>query len=395
MRQARLSTIFSSSKKKADDFVTTTNKKMEVAKGVLAQSEYDLKVIGLDSTSKKDPNTLHMKLDTHLKLSARKSKCKGSSKSKVVSLGNATQVCPSSASKVQLFVNGETANATQISNENKDINSVKTSDLNLEKSHTQLTSRNLKRVKVDDARTGSEDRMIYFEDCKAAPVSKHTLVQDGKELFGVSKNPEPSVASTNYRHAGTGHQSCVSTGDAFNLADVKIKKRSSKRNNKESDQALDKISTTSLQVIRSIIALKRNKPLETVEENRHEERLEKCAKDQPVPTAEPKKSEEQKTEEKTVKVVRFQTPKKVEPKSGIANLSKKTLDVLKKLRKPENKANPNEWICEQNKTENDLKLEAILNGPSLSEKYSELIADGETTLVLPAHFKNLVNLLRA
>lgn len=96
-----------------------------------------------------------------------------------------------------------------------------------------------------------------------------------------------------------------------------------------------------------------------------------------------------------MKVVRFQTPKKVEPKSGIANLSKKTLDILRKFQKPENKINPNEWICEQKKTENELKLDAILNGPSLSDKYSELIADGETTLILPAHFKHLVNLLRA
>ena len=188
MRQARLSTIFSSSKKKSDDFVTTTNKKMEAAKGVLTQSGYDLKVIGLDSSSKKDQGTLHMKLDAHLKSSAKKSKFKDSCISKVVSLGKATQVGTSSPTKSHFVISGENANVTQISNENKDINSVKSSDLNLEKSHTLQSSKNLKRVKVDETRTESEERLIYFEDCKVASVSKHTLAQDENELLSVSKN---------------------------------------------------------------------------------------------------------------------------------------------------------------------------------------------------------------
>lgn len=176
MKQARLSNIFSSSKKKADDFVRDSHKKVEQIKSKVNYNDSGIKMVltTSDSNLKGKHEITPMKIDSQLKSSARKSKCKHHLQSKPSTTGKASG--KSSKSKLHATAVHKSTNQRHISNENIDINSVKNLDSNFEVSQNQQITNNNKRVKVQEERTGSSERVVHFKDTEVVSTAKHTFL---------------------------------------------------------------------------------------------------------------------------------------------------------------------------------------------------------------------------
>lgn len=92
--------------------------------------------------------------------------------------------------------------------------------------------------------------------------------------------------------------------------------------------------------------------------------------------------------------MRFETPQKVKSQTEISNLSQETLNIINNIRAKKASENKDKWISDRPNTEKEVKLNNILGGLSMKEKYSELLSEDDNRLVLPAHFKVLMKLMR-
>lgn len=282
-----------------------------------------------------------------------------------------------SVAKAELSQKGRPAKSPENSNEGS-VDSVKNSNLKFGNSHTHLASRRSKRIMLRESQGESGERRVYFGDAKTTKEAKHT---EGKE---------PTL-----NHFMCSSQSVTQTNCVFvDLDETELprnKRREQKSNVKHQENALDKLSHTTLQIIKQVKSLKKDK-LSSIEE-RDEEAYEKAQEDSTTfkkPREESKIQESKDTADQPTKCVRFQSPKKVNHKPSVANLSKKTLDILKKFKRPDPKEENKQWTCEKDKTELDYRVDRILDGPSMKEKYEELLGEGELKLVMPAHFKTLL-----
>lgn len=365
MKQSRLSTIFSSSKKRDENLLPLSQKK--ILGKVSDVNMHDASSI--KDVMKKGYETMQMKLITPTKNStanSRRSPIKDSSSESV------NRVFQESKEVNQMKTQEDERN----SNQNFLLKSVKVQDSNNQNSHKLISSRvNLKRVKGFDDREDSGERTVELRPSHVSFGAKHTSTADHKDsLENVAakfedKNTEKQV-----------------TFASETSTIVSNKKRSLKRVSKNDVEA--SINSLSYSTINLVKQLRKAKESDKENLTSNEHNL-KSLCDQS------KASEESKIVKETQSTSNqdgFKSPLK--SVVSIADLSKKHLDIIRKARQRKQTKN-DLWICEQNKSENELKVDKLLDAPSISEKYSELIAEGELELVLPSHFKYMIQCLRS
>jgi hypothetical protein len=144
MKQTTLSSIFTSSKKKDTDYIHRNPKQNQAASKLDFGDSSKSGALAKNHAS----NSLVLKVEPSTKMSARKSKCAQPFVNHTSTVGNATKRESKSAKKSKAKQTPSKGIKNSISNENN------------------CQSRNLKRVKVDDSRTDSENKLVYLEDSK-------------------------------------------------------------------------------------------------------------------------------------------------------------------------------------------------------------------------------------
>jgi hypothetical protein len=365
MKQARLSTIFNSSKKRDDNLLPFSQKKtLGKIQGVNMHDTSSIKDV-----MNKGYETMQMKLKTPTKNSTRKSKhfpCND------LSAGSSNEAFSHTKEVCQI----QTHEPAVISNKIDHLKSVKVQDSNIQNSHKLISRRtNLKRVKSDNDQDESGERIVELRQNEVSFGTKHNYAVDHKEsLENNTDKYENELVDKQVTFAS--ETSIISSN----------KRRSLKRVTKSDvERSINGLSYSTLNIVKQLREAKASSK-ENLNSNEHNQ---KCFNDLSQAT------EESKIAKETQPVTNqdsFKSPLK--STISITDLSKKHLDIIRKARQRKQTRN-DQWICEQNKSAADIKVDKILEAPSISEKYSELIAEGELELVLPSHYKHLITCMRS
>jgi hypothetical protein len=362
MKQARLSTIFNSSKKRDDNLLPFSQKKtLGKIQGVNMHDTSFIKDV-----MNKGYETMQMKLKTPTKKSTRKSK---HSPHNDLSAGSSNEAFSHAKEVCQIQIHEPAA----ISNKISHLKSVKVQDSN---SHKLISRRtNLKRVKGDIDQDESGERIVDLRQSEISFGAKHNYAADQKEsLKNITDKSENELVDKQVTFAS--ETSIISSS----------KRRSLKRVTKSDvERSINGLSYSTLNIVKQLREAKASSK-ENLNSNEHNQ---KCFNDLSQET------EESKIVKETQPVTNQDSLKSpLKSTISITDLSKKHLDIIRKARQRKQTRN-DQWICEQNKSAAEIKVDKILEAPSISEKYSELIAEGELELVLPSHYKHLITCMRS
>ncbi|CAI2386891.1 unnamed protein product [Moneuplotes crassus] len=237
---------------------------------------------------------------------------------------------------------------------------------------------NRKRKKVNSYKKGSEEREVVIPCASQLHWSKHN---NGTAIF---KKKEGNNTVT--KDAGK--------QVTFNQ-DVSIisnKKRELKKKSKiDAERILSLMSSTSLDVIKEVIA---NKEQGYESKSSKGELCKNISSGfKPDFVRCPNKQKFENLNKKNQ--ILDKTPEPTSRSNVLARLKKETLKTIKSVIKRKNTDDQDQWLCEQGRTKPEIEAQEILKAPSISEKYQELLTDKAPEVVFPAQYKLLIRFYAA
>ena len=142
-------------------------------------------------------------------------------------------------------VQNQSSLSTQNSNEKVNPKSVKISDSKIKISHKKISSRNLKRLKLENQDKASAERIVSLDLGNVPSRAKHNAQE--RNL----KNLEDITQETQNMNAGK------QVSFATETSMISSKKRSQKQESKKFEKMMDGLSSTSLQIIKNVVEMNR------------------------------------------------------------------------------------------------------------------------------------------
>ena len=361
MKQVQLKDIFLSTKKDEDGPHFDSRRKV-IKKGV-------------DSTTYSTPQNLKqlenqhkheiIELNTEVISQSKYGKSKQPSKSKLCKgKGNDKRrtMFKERVDKIQNFNTSIHSNL----NTNENLISVKNLDSKIELSHNKLPSRNLKRMKFDNKDNDIGEREIT--------IGLDSIFSESKDKMNISKiqNQETDLKENQKKQVSFKSETSI----------IWSKRRNLKSKTKEND-VVSNLSHTTLQVVKEVLESRNNQS----------EQFEKCVQEEKEPTQ--NKSEIFLSPLPVIQKWSPKTNKKESRREILAKISNNHMEIIRKARESLKNEDKDNWIWEKNKTAAEIQANKILDGPSISEKYEELLKEGEPELVLPASYKLLMKYQKA
>ena len=142
-------------------------------------------------------------------------------------------------------VQNQSSLSTQNSNEKVNPKSVKISDSKIKISHKKISSRNLKRLKLENQDKASAERIVSLDLGNVPSRAKHNAQESNL------KNLEDITQET--QNVNAGKQVSFATETSM----ISSKKRSQKQESKKFEKMMDGLSSTSLQIIKNVVEMNR------------------------------------------------------------------------------------------------------------------------------------------